>query len=377
MISGGKTTALARVFSYLRERNFDVITVPEVFTVLASNGMSGDFFATGGMEKIIQGTVLDVQLSLEDGIEKILRAKGKPAVMICDRGTMDGAAYIPKDTFERIMVDRNTDVVQLRDNRYDAIFHLVTCADGASSYYTLVNNKVRTETVEEALAMDLKSKNTWVGHPHLYVLDNHTLFEGKMNRLVNVISKLVGLPSGLKRRSAKFLLKSKPIVDNFPPEMVHQTFEVEKVYLQQSDKRNPDNYSFIRRRTNVDSKGRLVGSVYQLTSVQFNNEEVIEHKRIISQREYSAAYFTRDQSRHVVQQRRISFLYENQSFQVHVYVQPAPDLCILHAQVEQQGKDDQEEEVKLPPFLNVDRQVNDSKEDEAKYGAYSISLMNK
>jgi hypothetical protein len=209
------------------------------------------------------------------------------------------------------------------------------------------------------------------------VLDNHTLFEGKMNRLVNVISKLVGLPSGLKRRSAKFLLKSKPIVDNFPPEMVHQTFEVEKVYLQQSDKRNPDNYSFIRRRTNVDSKGRLVGSVYQLTSVQFNNEEVIEHKRIISQREYSAAYFTRDQSRHVVQQRRISFLYENQSFQVHVYVQPAPDLCILHAQVEQQGKDDKEEEVKLPPFLNVDRQVNDSKEDEAKYGAYSISLMNK
>ena len=45
----GKTTALARIYSYLRERGFEVITCPETFTILASNGMSLDFFATEGM----------------------------------------------------------------------------------------------------------------------------------------------------------------------------------------------------------------------------------------------------------------------------------------------------------------------------------------
>lgn len=44
----GKTTALARVYSFLRERGFEVITCPEAFTILASNGMSLDFFATDG-----------------------------------------------------------------------------------------------------------------------------------------------------------------------------------------------------------------------------------------------------------------------------------------------------------------------------------------
>jgi hypothetical protein len=45
----GKTTALARIYSFLRERGFEVITCPETFTILASNGMSLDFFATEGM----------------------------------------------------------------------------------------------------------------------------------------------------------------------------------------------------------------------------------------------------------------------------------------------------------------------------------------
>ena len=47
---GGKTTALARVFNFLRERAFEVITCPEAYTILGSNGMSVDFFNTQGMD---------------------------------------------------------------------------------------------------------------------------------------------------------------------------------------------------------------------------------------------------------------------------------------------------------------------------------------
>jgi len=70
---GGKTTAIARLSSFLRERGFEVIACAEVYTILASNGMSSDFYSTDGMDLVIQNSVLDVQLSLEDSLEKVLK----------------------------------------------------------------------------------------------------------------------------------------------------------------------------------------------------------------------------------------------------------------------------------------------------------------
>lgn len=70
---GGKTTAIARLSSFLRERGFEVIACAEVYTILASNGMSFDFYSTDGMDLVIQNSVLDVQLSLEDSLERVLK----------------------------------------------------------------------------------------------------------------------------------------------------------------------------------------------------------------------------------------------------------------------------------------------------------------
>lgn len=374
---GGKTTALARVFSYLRERNFEVINCPEAYTILNSNGMSLEFFSTDGMGPIIQGTVLDVQLALEDGVERILKARGRPAVMLCDRGTMDGSVYVSQDEFQKVMDERNTDVVQLRDNRYDACFHMVTAADGAEPYYTLENNKVRHESKEDARKADTLTQRAWCGHPHLYVIDNSTDFEGKMSRLVDIISKIVGLPSNLKRRSAKFLLKSRPEYCDFPPEIDFQIFEVEKIYLQRMNPdANDNNYSFVRRRSNVDRKsGEVLGSVYQITTVErASNNEMIEQKRIISQREYATACLARDLKRHIVQQRRISFLYDKQSFNVHMYETPVSDVQILHAQVEAKNGD-QDPPVNIPPFLDVGRRLESTEDDDDNYGARGLSLI--
>ena len=101
-----------------------MVNVAEAFTILASNGMSLNFFTTEGMDIQIQQTVMDVQMALEDGVERILRARGKPAVMMCDRGTMDGSAYMAKETWEALLADRNTTETEIRDNRYNAVFHV-------------------------------------------------------------------------------------------------------------------------------------------------------------------------------------------------------------------------------------------------------------
>ena len=79
---GGKTTALARLSSYLRERGFEVFTVPEAFTICVNNGFDFNYFGVDGMGNCIQATVMDIQMSLEDSFERILRATGKPSVML-------------------------------------------------------------------------------------------------------------------------------------------------------------------------------------------------------------------------------------------------------------------------------------------------------
>mmetsp|Transcript_8456 Transcript_8456/g.13998 ORF Transcript_8456/g.13998 Transcript_8456/m.13998 type:complete len:413 (+) Transcript_8456:183-1421(+) len=375
---GGKTTALARVSSYLRERGFDVIMVPEAFTILNSNGMSLEYFGTEGMDVVIQNTVMNVQQSLEDGLENVLKARGKPGVLICDRGMMDGAAYMSTEKFQGILAEHDMEIKDVREGRYNAVFHMVTAADGASEFYTLDNNDARSESPDEAIAMDQKTQGAWAGHPRLFVLDNSTGFEGKLQRLVEATAKLVGLPTNLSRSSAKFLLKGKPDLSKFTAEC--QLFEVEKVYLINQDLSAvgdslSDQYTFIRKRTTVGPDGeKHGGAVYGVTTVQKTLDgKVVEKKRIISSREYASSLKQRDLERHIVQQQRISFLYHHQSFVIHCYDEPISDLCILHAQVETANEG--ELQVDLPPFLEVERRLKNIKEDDAKFGAFAISLI--
>jgi len=114
---GGKTTAIARLTSFLRERGFEVIACAEVYTIFASNGMSFDFYTTEGMDVVIQNSVLDVQLSLEDSLERVLKARGKPAVLLCDRGPMDGKAYLSEQKWKKILNERGVTEADLRDTR--------------------------------------------------------------------------------------------------------------------------------------------------------------------------------------------------------------------------------------------------------------------
>lgn len=64
-----------------------------------------------------------------------------------------GSAYITKEEWTRVLQDVNMDLISARDSRYDAVFHLVTCADGASEFYNLTNNEARSEDL--ALAIEV------------------------------------------------------------------------------------------------------------------------------------------------------------------------------------------------------------------------------
>lgn len=51
--------------------------------------------------------------------------------------------------------------------RYNAVFHMVTAADGASAFYSLENNQARTETPEQAIDLDKRTQKCWLGHAHM------------------------------------------------------------------------------------------------------------------------------------------------------------------------------------------------------------------
>ena len=155
------------------------------------------------------------------------------AVILCDRGVMDGSAYVSKDIWQGVLDRAKLDIVSAREGRYDAVFHLVTAADGAEAFYTLANNKARHETVEEAIRQDRKTQEAWQGHPHHVIIDNRKgrQFEKKMELLVSMLAGYVGLPS-LTRRSHKYSLLAPFDIRSIPEGINVQVFDVEKIMLE-------------------------------------------------------------------------------------------------------------------------------------------------
>ena len=204
--AGGKTTSMERIRGFLSERGFRVYTVPEAATILLSNGLSFADFNTEDKVLDFQTAILKTQIHLEDSFEMLARAVAKPAVLLCDRGAMDGSAYCSPESWQKLMSRMSTSSVELREGRYNAVFHLESAAAGAEAFYTNAGGH-RLESAEQARELDQKVLAAWVGHHQLTVFDNDSVetFEDKLRAVVSTLAQLVRLPSST-RRCRKFLL---------------------------------------------------------------------------------------------------------------------------------------------------------------------------
>jgi len=73
---------------------------------------------------------------------------------------------------------------------------MVTCADGAEEFFSDENNCARYESKDEAIALDKKLVNAWVGHPHFSILDNKDKdFNKKIDQCVENVCNYIGLPT--------------------------------------------------------------------------------------------------------------------------------------------------------------------------------------
>jgi len=254
-------------------------------------------------------------LAMEKAFFDLAKTCKTNCLIICDRGVMDAAAYMPKKVFERVLQENNWNAIDLRDNRYNQVIHLITAANGAEEFYNTEDNPCRTEGLELAREMDTKTMESWVGHPYIDVIDNSTDFENKMTRMIDCVCRRMGIDVGdrlsLESRKMKFLVKCLPADKECPP---HQDFSVVHNYLVSS---NPKIQCRLRKR------GQNNNWVYQYTVRRKENEkQVVEIRRLITHRDYINFLAQRDGRHFTAMKTRRAFIWDNMYFQMDIYHKP-------------------------------------------------------
>ncbi len=348
----GKTTALNFLTEKLSDFGFSVVVVPEVPTLLINSGLDPRIKSAGGkfdlyeFEKLIPKT----QLKFEDEIfGPALNIKpGRQKLMICDRGCMDTKAYVNPDDWQKILIDLKMTEVDLRDKRYDSVFHLVTAAEGKEEFYNL-NNPARLESLIEARQAELRTRNAWLGHPHLKVIDNSTLFDDKLKRLLNAIRKSLGVPVPIETER-KFLIRRPVYLSDIPCH--YQRIEIEQIYLPNQGEETVR----IRRR----SQGHA--AVYFETRkmpgpMPYSRIEI--EKQISKHEYYQKANLAADPDLDVIRKIRICFLHKHQYFELDLFFEPARlrNLQLLEIELTEEN-----DKVEIPDWLGEVSEVTDNPE---------------
>ena len=182
---GGKTTA-ADLFR--REIGERVVIVPEAATILFQGGFprSPDPQAL----RCAQAAVFHLQRNLED----VQAALFPGRTLLCDRGTVDGAAYWPTGSREFFDIVGTTLQDELR--RYDAVIFFETAAVGGISIEG--GNPTRNETLEQAIALDGKLRRLWEQHPRFTLVPHNASFFKKISYGLAVLDGLVAQLTGAR-----------------------------------------------------------------------------------------------------------------------------------------------------------------------------------
>ncbi len=173
---GGKTTAADL---YRREIGQRVVIVPEAATMLFAGGFprSSEAHAL----RSAQCAIYHVQRNLED----VQAALYPDRILLCDRGTIDGAAYWPDGGFFESVGSTHSDELK----RYDAVLFFETAAVGGISIEG--GNPTRIESVDEALRIDTRLRELWSEHPRFVLVPHHTSFVKKIMQGLGVLEEMV------------------------------------------------------------------------------------------------------------------------------------------------------------------------------------------
>ncbi len=332
----GKTSAQSEIRDWLLAREYKPIFVPEAATTLIAAGFdpTRPEFQVGVLRHVLHHEAVCQQLA------QPLLAEGHRPVIVADRGVCDQLAYMGRREFEQLLALHSLNFVHARDERYDGVICLQSAANGAEQFYSKDSNSTRYESLEEARLLDGRTRDAWIGVPHLSVIENvpSESFMGKIGRSVAALARILGEPEPLEAER-KFLIEgfsraSLPAhtvaCDIVQTYLVSAPHQVERVRA-----RGHDNYW-----------------VYTHTIKQFIAHGVArEQEKIITRAEYESYLVRRDFAKEVIQKTRFCFVYAGHYCELDVFrTGRRKGDVLLEIEVAQSQM---EVDLPLPPFLHV------------------------
>jgi predicted ATPase len=175
---GGKTTAADLL---RRELGTRVVVVPEAATILFGGGFPRS--QRWEANRAAQSAIYHVQRNLEDIQSTIYPERA----LLCDRGTVDGAAYWydGQDAFfDTVGTSLDAELA-----RYDAVVFFETAAVAGLSIEG--GNPVRNESLSQAVELDARLRTLWSRHPRFTLIPHSTSFLEKIVGALGVLQRLV------------------------------------------------------------------------------------------------------------------------------------------------------------------------------------------
>jgi len=192
VITGGPCAGKTTVLAALREEfGTQLVYVPEAATMLLDSGFPApgrDLEWSLAWQEALQSAVLPLQRSLESAYTLVAR-QNKASLMVCDRGVLDGAAYIEgglEEFCQRFRVEFGAEL-----HRYSAVIHLESLAVIEPERYGKTGNRNRFESMEEAQQLDARTRAAWAKHQRHILVGGKRGIEGKIAEVIGVVKALV------------------------------------------------------------------------------------------------------------------------------------------------------------------------------------------
>ena len=154
VLTGGPGAGKTAVLELVRASAcVHVRVLPEAASVI----FGGGFPRRDGLEerRAAQRAIFHVERELE-ALEQAQNA----AILLCDRGTLDGLAYWPGEPNDLWAAVHSTVAAEMQ--RYSAVIHLRTPGAGQGYGHS---NPMRTESADAAAVIDARIADIWAAHP--------------------------------------------------------------------------------------------------------------------------------------------------------------------------------------------------------------------
>jgi predicted ATPase len=195
VLTGGPGAGKTAVLEIARKNFCQHISIlPEAASIIFGGGFSRN--DTLAAKKAAQRAIFFVQRELE----RLVEDEKQSAIVLCDRGTLDGLAYWPDD--EALFWKELGTSKAEQFSRYAAVIHLRTPPLEQGYNH---QNPVRIESAIQAAEIDQKIANAWNGHPRRFFVESNSEFLEKVSQTIALIKN--ELPECCKGHSILELTK--------------------------------------------------------------------------------------------------------------------------------------------------------------------------